>query len=99
MPAQLETTVDDLPVGVESRGDKSYGRATFLLATGSSRVRSVVAAITGDLAGADRVRLALPTDGGCQRTCPATRPAAAAAAASIPSPRNLHVLSERPERR
>ncbi len=47
-------------------GMKSYGRApTFLLATGYEQVRSVVAALAGDRAAADTVRLELPTTGVC----------------------------------
>jgi hypothetical protein len=47
-------------------GAKSYGRApNFLLATGYEQVRSVVAALAGDLAAADDVRLALPETGVC----------------------------------
>jgi thioredoxin reductase len=47
-------------------GAKSYGRATnFLLATGHEQVRSVVAALAGDLAAADDVRLVLPETGVC----------------------------------
>jgi hypothetical protein len=45
---------------------KSYGRApTFLLLTGYEQVRSVVAALTGDLAAAREVRLTLPETGVC----------------------------------
>jgi hypothetical protein len=45
---------------------KSYGRApTFLMATGFEQVRSVVAAIAGDLEAADRVELDLPETGVC----------------------------------
>ena len=45
---------------------KSYGRApTFLMTTGFEQVRSVVAAIAGDLAAADRVELILPETGVC----------------------------------
>ena len=52
-------------------GMKSYGRApTFLLATGYEQVRSVVAALVGDQAAADDVRLALPTSGGCPAQLP-----------------------------
>ena len=48
-------------------GTKSYGRApTFLVATGNEQVRSVAAAIAGDLAAADDVRLVLPETGACQ---------------------------------
>jgi hypothetical protein len=48
-------------------GMKSYGRApTFLMATGYEQVRSIVAAIAGDVAAADEVRLVLPTTGVCE---------------------------------
>ncbi|RPF19565.1 FAD-dependent oxidoreductase [Myceligenerans xiligouense] len=47
-------------------GMKSYGRApTFLLATGYEQVRSVAAALAGDRAAADAVRLDLPETGVC----------------------------------
>ena len=47
-------------------GIKSYGRApTFLLLTGYEQVRSVAAAIAGDVAAADDVRLVLPETGVC----------------------------------
>lgn len=47
-------------------GMKSYGRApTFLMATGYEQVRSVVAALAGDRAAADRVELELPQTGIC----------------------------------
>lgn len=47
-------------------GAKSYGRApTFLMATGYEQVRSVVAAMAGDFAAADDVRLDLPETGVC----------------------------------
>ncbi|WP_063860346.1 MULTISPECIES: NAD(P)-binding domain-containing protein [unclassified Paenibacillus] len=47
-------------------GSKSYGRApTFLMATGYEQVRSVVAALVGDLAAAERVELELPETGVC----------------------------------
>jgi hypothetical protein len=40
---------------------KSYGRApTFLMMTGYEQVRSVAAAIAGDMKAADDVRLVLP---------------------------------------
>lgn len=45
---------------------KSYGRApTFLAMTGYEQVRSVAAAIAGDLDAADRVELTLPETGVC----------------------------------
>lgn len=47
-------------------GMKSYGRApTFLALTGYEQVRSVVAAIAGDRAAAERVELVLPDTGVC----------------------------------
>jgi FAD dependent oxidoreductase len=47
-------------------GAKSYGRApNFLLATGHEQVRSVVAALAGDLVAADDVQLELPQTGVC----------------------------------
>jgi thioredoxin reductase len=48
-------------------GMKSYGRApTFLLATGHEQVRSIVAALSGDHAGARAVELILPETGVCR---------------------------------
>lgn len=47
-------------------GMKSYGRApSFLAMTGFEQVRSVVAALAGDLEAADRVDLVLPDSGVC----------------------------------
>jgi hypothetical protein len=47
-------------------GMKSYGRApSFLAMTGYEQVRSVVAALDGDLEAADRVDLVLPETGVC----------------------------------
>lgn len=47
-------------------GVKSYGRApTFLLLTGYEQVRSVVAALAGDMAAADDLQLVLPETGVC----------------------------------
>lgn len=47
-------------------GVKSYGRApTFLLATGYEQVRSIAAALAGDTASADDVKLILPETGAC----------------------------------
>ncbi len=52
--------------GYYAVGAKSYGRApNFLLATGYEQVRSVAAALAGDLAAADEVRLDLPETGVC----------------------------------
>ncbi len=50
-------------------GMKSYGRApTFLAMTGYEQVRSVAAALAGDLAAADHVELTLPETGVCGGT-------------------------------
>lgn len=52
--------------GFYTVGVKSYGRApTFLLMTGFEQVRSVVAAIAGDMSAAERVELVLPETGVC----------------------------------
>jgi len=48
-------------------GMKSYGRApTFLMATGYEQVRSIAAALAGDMEAADRVELKLPETGVCR---------------------------------
>jgi hypothetical protein len=53
-------------------GMKSYGRApTFLMLTGYEQVRSVVAALTGDVEAARSVRLTLPETGVCSTSAPA----------------------------
>ncbi len=45
---------------------KSYGRApTFLMLTGYEQVRSIVAALAGDVAAARSVELVLPETGVC----------------------------------
>ncbi|MEU3218788.1 NAD(P)-binding domain-containing protein [Streptomyces sp. NPDC006971] len=52
--------------GVYLVGMKSYGRApTFLAMTGYEQVRSVAAAIAGDLEAADNVELTIPETGVC----------------------------------
>jgi hypothetical protein len=52
--------------GFYTVGVKSYGRApTFLMATGYEQVRSVAAALAGDMTAADDVRLVLPETGVC----------------------------------
>ncbi|MDP3967013.1 MAG: NAD(P)-binding protein [Nocardioides sp.] len=69
-------------------GMKSYGRApTFLLATGNEQVRSVAAAIAGDLAAADAVALELPETGVCSvRGAEPSAPGAGADAACCGTP-------------
>lgn len=75
-------------------GAKSYGRApNFLLATGYEQARSVVAALAGDLAAADDVRLELPQTGVCSTQfddasascCAVAAPAAAASCCGGPA--------------
>lgn len=52
--------------GLYLAGMKSYGRApSFLAMTGFEQVRSIAAALAGDLAAADDVRLTLPDSGVC----------------------------------
>ena len=59
--------------GLYTVGVKSYGRApTFLMATGFEQVRSVVAAIAGDITAADQVQLELPETGVCSSSGNAT---------------------------
>ena len=58
--------------GFYTVGIKSYGRApTFLLLTGYEQVRSVTAALAGDLKGADAIKLVLPETGICSGPAPA----------------------------
>jgi N-acetylglutamate synthase-like GNAT family acetyltransferase len=65
--------------GYYTVGIKSYGRApSFLMATGYEQVRSVVAAMAGDMVAADRVELDLPTTGVCSLSQRTTQPAPAA---------------------
>lgn len=60
-------------------GMKSYGRApTFLMLTGYEQVRSIVAALAGDVAAADAVELTLPETGVCTRASKAAAPCCAA---------------------
>jgi len=70
-------------------GMKSYGRApTFLLATGHEQVRSIAAALTGDLEAAARVELDLPETGVCN-TRPAIDDIAAAACCTAETPQGV----------
>lgn len=75
--------------GLYTVGVKSYGRApTFLMATGFEQVRSVVAAIAGDLEAADRVELDLPETGVCSASGNATQGIAAASCCGGPATRD-----------
>jgi thioredoxin reductase len=73
--------------GFYTVGIKSYGRApTFLMLTGYEQVRSVVAAIAGDLAAADDVHLVLPETGVCSTSLPADGAPASAGCCGGPAP-------------
>jgi hypothetical protein len=73
--------------GFYTLGVKSYGRApTFLMATGFEQARSVVAAIAGDLAAADRVELDLPETGVCSVGGGSDAEAGAADCCAAPTP-------------
>ncbi|MGQ3054724.1 MAG: flavoprotein, partial [Roseateles sp.] len=77
--------------GFYTVGVKSYGRApTFLMATGFEQARSVVAAIAGDLAAADRVELELPETGVCSLS---TAPEAAGSGCCGPEPQAAAVAA------
>ncbi|MFI6513256.1 FAD-dependent oxidoreductase [Streptosporangium sp. NPDC050855] len=66
VPAHGEAELAHPEAGYYAVGVKSYGRApTFLMATGYEQVRSVVAALAGDLDAAREVRLELPETGVC----------------------------------
>ena len=72
--------------GFYTVGIKSYGRApTFLLLTGYEQVRSVAAALAGDMAAADNVQLVLPETGVCN-TSFSVEGSAAAACCGGPAP-------------
>lgn len=71
--------------GFYTVGIKSYGRApTFLMLTGYEQVRSVVAAIAGDVAAADAVQLVLPETGVCT-----TAPESAGGCCGGPAPSSI----------
>jgi hypothetical protein len=70
-------------------GMKSYGRApTFLLATGYEQVRSIAAALTGDIEAASRVELCLPETGVCSGPGLATEVEAEAGCCGPSAPAN-----------
>ncbi|MFJ9142937.1 NAD(P)-binding domain-containing protein [Streptomyces griseus] len=70
--------------GIHLVGMKSYGRApNFLAMTGYEQVRSVAAALAGDLEAADRVELALPETGVCGGAGFFDTPAPSAAALAV----------------
>lgn len=73
--------------GYYAVGAKSYGRApNFLMATGYEQVRSVVAALAGDLVAADAVQLVLPETGVCKTSAAEPRAAACSTASESSEP-------------
>ncbi|NBJ12829.1 NAD(P)-binding domain-containing protein [Microvirga arsenatis] len=73
--------------GFYTVGIKSYGRApTFLMLTGYEQVRSVVAAIAGDLAAADDIHLVLPDTGVCSTNSLQDSAAASSSCCGGPAP-------------
>jgi thioredoxin reductase len=73
--------------GFYTVGIKSYGRApTFLMLTGYEQVRSVVAAIAGDLAAADDIHLVLPETGVCSTNLAPVAAAASSGCCGGPAP-------------
>jgi thioredoxin reductase len=73
--------------GFYTVGIKSYGRApTFLMLTGYEQVRSVVAAIAGDLAAADDIHLVLPETGVCSTNLPVDGAPATSGCCGGPAP-------------
>jgi thioredoxin reductase len=73
--------------GFYTVGIKSYGRApTFLMLTGYEQVRSVVAAIAGDLSAADDIHLVLPETGVCSTNIPADGASASSGCCGGPAP-------------
>lgn len=73
--------------GFYTVGIKSYGRApTFLMLTGYEQVRSVVAAIAGDLVAADDIHLVLPETGVCSTNLPVDGATASSGCCGGPAP-------------
>jgi thioredoxin reductase len=77
--------------GFYTVGVKSYGRApTFLMMTGYEQVRSVTAAIAGDMREADDVRLVLPETGVCStQVAPPARGDTASGCCGGPAPADV----------
>jgi len=76
-------------------GAKSYGRApNFLLATGHEQVRSVAAALAGDLAAADAVQLELPQTGVCSTQFDEASSGCCGTSEAAAKPRRVIALAE-----
>ena len=79
-------------------GMKSYGRApTFLLATGYEQVRSVVAALTGDMEAAKRVELELPQTGVCSSDFEAEAAACCGSPEEVPAKVEVEMIESAPD--
>src|SRR4051794_11822944 len=77
--------------GFYTVGVKSYGRApTFLMMTGYEQVRSVAAAIAGDLQAADGTQLCLPETGVCTSQFERTGGDASPGCCGGPAPDNVN---------
>jgi thioredoxin reductase len=75
--------------GYYAVGIKSYGRApTFLMATGYEQVRSVTAALAGDMKEADELRLVLPETGVCSANIPGLETEGSSGCCGGPAPDN-----------
>jgi thioredoxin reductase len=76
--------------GFYTVGIKSYGRApTFLMLTGYEQVRSVVAAIAGDMRTADDIHLVLPETGVCSTNLVADGETASSGCCGGPAPADV----------
>jgi hypothetical protein len=76
--------------GFYTVGVKSYGRApTFLMATGYEQVRSVSAAIAGDMDAANDLRLVLPETGVCSTQINVGEPSSSDCCGG-PAPKEAH---------
>jgi thioredoxin reductase len=76
--------------GFYTVGIKSYGRApTFLMLTGYEQVRSVVAAIAGDMVAADDIHLVLLETGVCSTSLPVDGATASSGCCGGPAPANV----------
>jgi hypothetical protein len=79
-------------------GMKSYGRApTFLAMTGYEQVRSVAAALAGDLEAAARVDLALPDTGVCGGSGVFDDPAGTSAGGCCVAPNGSSAVAAKPQ--
>jgi hypothetical protein len=91
VPPHGEAELRHAEAGFYVVGMKSYGRApTFLMLTGYEQVRSVVAAIAGDMEAARNVELVLPETGVCSTDL--NEPACCGTDQATPAPEELPLL-------